>query len=162
MSLKYTQLWAHLVSEAIDKLKTIACVICINEDDEILILKRSADETSKQGYWDLPGGHIDPEDKSMEEGVLRELEEETGLKAPLASLQYVDKIKSDDADKYYYATREWYGDVELTPNPKTGVVEHTDAKWKTIDEIKNEKSLELRTFPTYLLDRALEKAKPNN
>ena len=77
------------------------------------------------------------------------MEEEAGLKATLTSLQYVDKIKSDDADKYYYATREWYGNVELTPNPKTGVVEHTDAEWKTIEEIKSEKSLELRTFPTY-------------
>jgi 8-oxo-dGTP pyrophosphatase MutT (NUDIX family) len=162
MSVTYTKLWAHLIDEIKEKRKTIACVTCINENDEILILKRSSDETSKQGYWDLPGGHVDDEDKSLEDGVLRELQEETGLKSNLTSLKYVDKIVSDDADKYYYATRDWTGSVKLTPNPKTGVVEHTDAKWKTIDEIKNEKSLELRTFPTYLLDRALEKAKPNN
>jgi hypothetical protein len=58
-------------------------------------------------------------------------------------------------------TTTWTGTIKFAENPKTGVVEHTDSIWVTIDDIKDKKSLELRTFPIYLLSKALEKAKPN-
>ena len=51
------------------------------------------------------------------------------------------------------------GSIKFNKNPKTGIIEHTDAKWVTIDELKNNKTFELRTFPTYLLDKAIEKLK---
>ena len=159
MPLKHKINWTNFVNEIKKKRKTIGFVMCINENNEFLIIKRSADEDSKEGYWDLPGGHIDDEDKSIENGVLRELKEETNLIAYEKDLQYIQKINSHDADKYFYATKEWSGDVKFNPNPKTGVIEHTDAKWKTIEEIKDDKSLELRTFPVYLLDKALTKFK---
>jgi hypothetical protein len=46
---------------------------------------------------------------------------------------------------------------EAKESPKTGAIEHTDPRCIAIDEIKDNKSLELRTFPIYLLNRALEK-----
>ena len=151
--------WSTFLNEAKNKRKTLTSIICVNEDDKVLVIKRSPDEGSKQGYWDLPGGHVDDEDKSIEKGALRELEEETGLKSSEEDLKYVQKIESNDADRYFYVTTGWSGKVKFTPNPKTGVIEHTDAKWKTIDEIKSEKSLQQRTFPAYLLSKALDKAK---
>jgi 8-oxo-dGTP diphosphatase len=149
--------WHNFLNEVNKKRKTIACVVCIKESDKILVIKRSEDEDSKQGYWDLPGGHVDDDDKSIESAALRELEEETGLKSTEKDLTYVDKIETNDADKYFYVTTEWTGAVTFKENPKTGIVEHTDSRWATIDDIKEKKSLELRTFPVYLLDRALEK-----
>ena len=149
--------WRKYLDEVQKKRKTIACIICVKEKNKILVIKRSKDEDSKQGHWDLPGGHVDDEDKSIELGALRELEEETGLKSTEEDLIYVTKVESDDADKYFYTTTEWSGTIKFQENPKTGVVEHTEAKWATIDDIKEKKSLELRTFPVYLLDRALEK-----
>jgi 8-oxo-dGTP pyrophosphatase MutT (NUDIX family) len=149
--------WRNFLNEVKKKRKTIACVIVVNDESKILVIKRSKDEDSKQGHWDLPGGHVDDEDKSIEKGALRELEEETGLESTEKDLIYVAKIESDDADKYFYTTSEWSGTIKFKENPKTGVVEHTDSKWATIEDIKDNKSLELRTFPVYLLDRALEK-----
>jgi|TARA_Y100001973_G_C5193828_1_gene332811 ADP-ribose pyrophosphatase YjhB (NUDIX family) len=149
--------WRNFIDEVKKKRKTIACVICVKEKDKILVIKRSKDEETKQGHWDLPGGHVDDEDKSIEKGALRELEEETGLKSTEEDLIYVAKVESDDADKYFYTTSEWSGTIKFKENPKTGVVEHSDSKWVTIDDIKDNKSLELRTFPVYLLNRALEK-----
>jgi ADP-ribose pyrophosphatase YjhB (NUDIX family) len=143
----------------VKKRKTVGFVICIAENDEFLIIKRSAEEGTKEGYWDLPGGHIDDEDKSIEKGILRELKEETNLEAYENDLQYIQKINSEDANKYFYAIKTWSGEIKFKPNPKTGVIEHTEAKWKTIEEIKDDKSLELRTFPIYLLDKALKKFK---
>ena len=149
--------WRNFIDEVKKKRKTIACVICVKEKDKILVIKRSEEEETKQGHWDLPGGHVDDEDKSIEKGALRELEEETGLKSTEEDLIYVAKVESDDADKYFYTTSEWSGTIKFKENPKTGVVEHSDSKWVTIDDIKDNKSLELRTFPVYLLNRALEK-----
>ena len=53
----------------------------------------------------------------------------------------------------------WSDSIKFNKNPKTGIVEGADAKWVTIDELKNDKTFELRTFPTYLLDKAIEKLK---
>ena len=79
MPLKHKIKWTNFVNEIKKKRKTVGFIMCINENNEFLIIKRSADENSKEGYWDLPGGHIDDEDKSIENGVLRELKEETNL-----------------------------------------------------------------------------------
>ena len=96
--------WRNFLDEVKKKRKTIACVICVKEKDKILVIKRSKDEDSKQGHWDLPGGHVDDEDQSIEAGALRELEEETGLTAAEKDLIYVTKVETDDADKYFYTT----------------------------------------------------------
>ena len=58
--------WSTFLNEAKNKRKTLTSIICVNEDDKVLVIKRSPDEDSKQGYWDLPGGHVDDEDKSIE------------------------------------------------------------------------------------------------
>ena len=159
MSLKYKITWTNFLNEVKKKHKTVGFVMCLNKNGEFLIIKRGPGEATKEGYWDLPGGHIDDEDKSIEKGVLRELKEETNLEAYEKDLKFIQKTDSDDAEKFYYATKTWSGEIKFKPNPKTGIIEHTDAKWKTIEEIKDDKSLELRTFPIYLLDEALTKFK---
>ena len=63
----------------------------------------------------------------------------------------------DNIFEIYYINQIFIILEKFKENPKTGVVEHSDSKWVTIDDIKDNKSLELRTFPVYLLNRALEK-----
>jgi len=157
--MSYSTTWTNYLKENKKERKAIASVVCVDEEMKILIIKRSPGEDSKQGYWDLPGGHIDDDDNSIEAGVSRELYEETGLESSLTNLKYIDKIQTGDADKYYYTTTQWSGDVKFVKNPKTGIIEHSDHKWATIEEIKSEKALELRTFPLYLLDKAVNNVK---
>jgi len=61
--------------------------IIINEKKEILVATR-ANEPAK-GTYDLPGGFVDL-DESAETAVMREVEEETGLK--IQSVQYLFSI----------------------------------------------------------------------
>ncbi len=58
--------------------KTVAKVVFINEEDQVLMLKRSDYVDKFAGEWDLPGGHL-KQDESLLDGLRREVEEETGL-----------------------------------------------------------------------------------
>lgn len=56
----------------------------LNERDELLVERRGQEPA--KGMLDLPGGFIDS-DETAEEGIAREIEEETGLK--VASTEYL-------------------------------------------------------------------------
>ena len=90
--------WSTFLNEAKNKRKTLTSIICVNEDDKVLVIKRSPDEGSKQGYWDLPGGHVDDEDGSIERGAVRELEEEANLICSVSDLTYLGEPHKN---KYY-------------------------------------------------------------
>ena len=53
-----------------------SCIIFDN--DKILIIRRSNTDPWKPGWWDLPGGHVDPGESPIEAAV-REALEETNL-----------------------------------------------------------------------------------
>ena len=66
------------------------------------MLKRSAADHFLPGAYDLPGGGIEPAE-SPEEGIVREVFEETGLRAtivrPLGSMNYLMDPDSGKRDK---------------------------------------------------------------
>ena len=150
----YEKYWTSFLNEG--KRKEIASVVCVNDDQQILILRRSETEKHKAHFWDLPGGHIDPSDDSLEAGVVRELQEEAGLKVSVGDLIYVTKRELHKATRYTFVTTKWTGEINLKPNPKTDILEYDDHKWATIEEIKD---LEQSIIPNYILRKALDKIK---
>lgn len=145
------QKWNKYLTEG--ELKTVGVVVCLNDKQQFLIIRRS-DIDDRAGQWTMPGGHIDDEDNSIESGALRELEEEANLTCAAKDLQYLGKIGKN---KYYFLTTKWSGEVNVDkPNPKTNEIEHDDYKWATIEEIKD---IEDTKIPIYLLEKALEMSK---
>jgi 8-oxo-dGTP diphosphatase len=69
--------WQQFMVENKDSKRVAKAVIYI--DDKILFLRNS------QG-WDLPGGHIKKEE-DIKQGLVREIEEETGLKVDRKSIK---------------------------------------------------------------------------
>jgi ADP-ribose pyrophosphatase YjhB (NUDIX family) len=59
------------------------CIVVVNGQDQILLVKR--DVAPKKGQWCLPGGFIEL-GEPPEEGALRELLEETGIKGKIETL----------------------------------------------------------------------------
>jgi 8-oxo-dGTP diphosphatase len=57
--------------------------VLLNDDDSLLLVKRSMEPA--RGAWCLPGGFVEL-DESPEQGVLRELHEETGLEGKVDHL----------------------------------------------------------------------------
>ena len=70
---------------------------------KILLVKR--DTVPFKGYWALPGGRVDP-GESVEQAVVRECKEETGLDVKIARVigEYLEKGVKDDIDYEYYPT----------------------------------------------------------
>jgi len=133
--------------------KTAGIVVCKDDDDNFLVIRRS-DIDERAGQWTLPGGHIDDKDRSIEMGAIRELKEETDISCSRANLVFLEEAKPD---KFYFWAKKWSGEVNvLIPNPETGLIEHDDYKWATIEEIKDIDNTEI---PIYLLEKALEMSK---
>ena len=144
--MKYS--WKSFVTEGKDT--DVGIVVCLNDEQQFLILRRS-DIDDREGQWTMPGGHVDPEDGSIEAGAARELLEEANLACKISDLVYLGSPKSR---KYYFLTLKWSGEVNVDkPNPKTGEIEHDDYKWATIKDIKE---LDDTNIPIYLLEKALE------
>jgi 8-oxo-dGTP pyrophosphatase MutT (NUDIX family) len=143
--------WNKFLTEG--ELKTVGIVVCLNKDQQFLIIRRSnIDE--REGQWTIPGGHIDENDCTIEDGAVRELFEEANLKCELCDLVYLGQPKPE---KFYFLTYKWTGDVNVDkPNPVTNQVEHDKFKWATIEEIKDIANSEI---PIYLLEKALEMSK---
>lgn len=97
-------------------------VIVYNEEGKILILHRTnSDKDLEGGEWCLPGGHVDY-GESHDEAALRELFEETNIKADQADL--VIKKETEDAVINYYAVR-----LKEVPLVVLDSNEHDGSKW---------------------------------
>ena len=82
--------------------KTAAAIIEF-PDNKILLIKRGT--TVFRGYWALPGGKVEPEE-TVEEAVIREVKEETGLKVSIIKKigQYQEKGENNGIEYDYYPT----------------------------------------------------------
>ncbi len=71
--------------------------------DKILLIRRNT--IPFKGYWALPGGRMDP-GETIEQTIVREVKEETGLDVVVVSLigEYVEKGIKDDIEYEYYPT----------------------------------------------------------
>lgn len=77
--------------------KLVVKAIIIDEQDRVLILRRSENERKKQEthVFDFPGGSLE-EGESLLEALEREVNEETGLRVDVIAPAYVyDEIQED-------------------------------------------------------------------
>ena len=82
--------------------KTSTAIIPFSEN-KILLIKRNT--IPFKGYWALPGGRMDP-DEIVEQTIVREVKEETGLDVTIVGKvgEYVEKGVKDDVEYEYYPT----------------------------------------------------------
>jgi 8-oxo-dGTP pyrophosphatase MutT (NUDIX family) len=112
---------------------TIAVKALIQQGDTFLVLKQAdSNQDNPLSGWETPGGRLDV-GESLEEGLAREILEETGLTVTGAQLYnaFMSDSKSDSpvVGLNYVATTK-NGDV--TPDPE----EHSAYQWLTIPEMR--------------------------
>ena len=76
--------------------KVAGCVVCQDSEGRYLITRRSSRMSFWPSAWVYPGGHIEV-GEGLDEGSLRELHEETGVKVS------VQKLSGQARRKYTYA-----------------------------------------------------------
>jgi|TARA_R110000824_G_scaffold144015_1_gene311810 8-oxo-dGTP pyrophosphatase MutT (NUDIX family) len=124
--------WQQFIVENKDSERVAKAVIYI--DDKILFLRND------QG-WDLPGGHIKKEE-SIKQGLVREIEEETGLKVDEKSIK--DPVYRHNHMNVYEIHLET-GTVKLSSEHDKSKLVHPD----DIEEIKLTKRFERAVKKTF-------------
>lgn len=121
----------------------IVHTLIFNNENKILIIKRSKINDVLCGYWDIPGGTLEDGEEPIN-GAIREVQEETGLKTNNIGLFYsfsnIDREKNKQFITLVFITRYELGDIKLNPR------EHDDYKWIYPNEIKKYKAVD------YLID----------
>ncbi len=112
---------------------TVDAVVFRKEESklEVLLIQRKHDPFA--GMWALPGGFVDM-DETVEQAVVRELEEETGLKADnLQQLFAFSEIGRDPRGRSVSVT--FYG-LAVTDNSFVkGGDDASDAQWFQVDQL---------------------------
>jgi 8-oxo-dGTP diphosphatase len=76
----------------------------IVERDRVLILRRAPEMSYRPGAWDLPGGHLTL-GESVEQCLLREVAEETGLEIEIDRMLGLNKTPAEPYIQALYACR---------------------------------------------------------
>ena len=97
------------------------------EDGRLLITQRLADDTLG-GYWEFPGGKVDPGEE-LRAALARELREELGIEAEIGAEIHsiVHAYPDRDVRLYFYEVRILSGEPQK--------LEVADLRWVTLDEL---------------------------
>lgn len=115
----------------------IACKALIRHEGKILILREAAtyEEGTNIGKYHLPGGRIEPGEYHMD-GLLREVQEETGLQVTVGKPVFVGEwhpvIKGEQNQiiAIFFLCSATSSDVTLSE-------EHDDYQWITPENYRN-------------------------
>ena len=124
-------------SKILNNVRLIQKCILVNKDDKILALKRAADDHSRGGNWDLPGGGYE-QGEEVVTAIKREVMEEAGLTInSLHPIFFANRIgvelgffRGDTVFATCYTSSDWEGEVHLSD-------EHTEYKWVSPEEFKS-------------------------
>ena len=101
------------------------------QDGRLLITQRLSDDTLG-GYWEFPGGKVEPGEE-LRAALARELTEELGVTAEIGAEihQIVHAYPDRDVRLYFYEARIVSGEPQK--------LEVADLRWVTIDELMDYK-----------------------
>jgi len=106
--------------------RNVALVLVQDRQGRVLALRRSAQDTWMPGCWGLPGGHLN-KGESESEAAIRELEEETGLKA-IALTPFASRRSKRKSERIYRVSlRHTRGDLSL--QKASHGHEHSEYRW---------------------------------
>ena len=91
-------------------------LIAINDRQEILLLRR-ANTGYRDGYYDMPAGHLE-KDETLRQAAIRELKEETGLSASEDDLEFVELIHRMSTNErvyldVFFQVKRWKGEAAI-------------------------------------------------
>lgn len=113
---------------AADAVGHAAGVVLVAPDGNILLLKRSGEETNYAGHWALPGGGVEF-DETPELGALRETREETGHQI-MKPMRLMHRVRTPTG--LIYHTYAAPADEKFEPTLNG---EHSEHRWTALDDL---------------------------
>ncbi len=107
-------------------------------NNRLLAVKHKTKDGGEADYWAVPGGGLDPKE-ALTDGITRELLEETGVKAEIGTLLFMQQFNStrpswdEELEFFYHITNcEDFLDIDLTKtthgNQELARIEFIDPK----------------------------------
>jgi 8-oxo-dGTP diphosphatase len=103
--------------------------VIVVDHNKFLILQRSKEVNSGSGFWNFPGGSVEP-GEPLEVAGTRELKEESGIDVDPKSLKYVGNISRGELRVHFFITSEFSGELDIN-------YESSDYRWITAEEVQN-------------------------
>lgn len=118
----------------------IVHAVLFNDKKEILLIRRSLNETVLPGVWDIPGGTLE-DGEDPRDGAIRETSEETGVAISDLSLfaftSNVDAKKNKQFVRLIFIGQVDDTNIQVTLNPE----DHDMYRWVSIDDIPGDVQL---------------------
>jgi 8-oxo-dGTP diphosphatase len=112
---------------------TLDAVVFSKEKDKVEVLLIQRGNEPWKGCWAIPGGFMEVEE-TCEQGALRELEEETGLRlSSLKQFHVFDAVNRDPRERII--TIAHYGMIDKNKYTAKGSDDASDAKWFDIKNL---------------------------
>ncbi len=130
-----------------------ALVFAGNRQDgfSLLLIRRKNEPYKNQ--WAIPGGFVDM-DETLEEAVLRELEEETGIR--LDKMEQLHAFSAIERDPRHRTVSVAFTGIIVARQQATGGDDAAEAKWFSTDRLP-----ELAFDHQEIIDLAIKKLKLN-
>ncbi len=110
--------------------RVVAKVIVFDQDDNILIIRRSESDERRPLEWDVPGGMVEPEESYID-GAMRETKEEVGFNINTNDLPLVYTT----CDMTEYGNVVWiYYSARVDKLEPTLSHEHDKYRWVAVGE----------------------------
>ena len=102
----------------------------IKKDNKYLLVQEAQEKC--RGKWNIPAGHLDPNETILE-GAKREIFEESGFNVELTGILSISNrvLPDDEFIGVIFSTEITGGEIRIDPR------EILDIKWFTYDEILN-------------------------
>ncbi len=127
-------------------------------DDGKALLVRRGHEPLK-GRWSLPGGALEL-GETLEQGVIREVLEESGLHVrPAAIVEVFDRITRDQGSgriRYHYVLVDFL--CEVTGGTICCASDAVDARWVEPEQLTAHGAYELEPFTVTVIEKAFRMA----
>jgi len=137
-------------------LERIRAVAIIRKGGEILLMYRI---NNGKEYYVFPGGGVET-GETIEQAVLREVQEETTLDIQIEKMLY-HHIYDDNTEQFFYLCRYVAGEPQLGDCPEVEEMKKSDNNFYNPIWYKIEKLPQLLLYPLEIRDWLLEDLKTN-
>lgn len=127
------------------------------EGDRVLLVRRGQEPL--KGHWSLPGGALELGER-LPEGVIREVEEETGIRVePVEVIEVFDHISQDEDSariRFHYVLIDYW--CRVAGGTLCCASDAVEVHWADRAELRAEGAYSVQPFTLQVIEKAFQRA----